>query len=440
VQELLTLLLLLVLSGVFSGSETALVSISLARAEALHREGRSGAAALYRLKTNPSRMLITILIGNNVVNIAASAIATVLATRWFGHLGPGIAVGVLTVLILIFGEITPKSLATRYAESISLTIAPILVAFMRTIYPAVWLFNRFTNWVQGLTGKKGDPMVTEAELISMTEHGEEDGTIESDEREMIERVFILNDLKAGDVMTPMRRVFMLDGRRTLKEILPEVLARPFSRIPLYGENPHEVLKVLLLRDLFHELAAGNTSVEAFSIARAPLYVPENQQVDILIPLLRREKQHMAVVVDETGYLQGVVTLEDLLEELVGEIYDEVDDLPDQHKVLGEDTILVDGHIELRVVENFFDTSLPGKPTDTVNRWILEHTGRIPSQDECFILDGLEIRVQNASARRIRQVALTRVGTVGDDQNPEQGNQPTESADEPKQSESTVVDG
>jgi len=408
VQELLTLCLLLLLSGVFSGSETALVSISLARAEALNREGRPGAAALYRLKTNPSRMLITILIGNNVVNIAASAMATVLATRWLGALGPGIAVGVLTILILIFGEITPKSLATRYSERISLMIAPILIAFMRSILPLVWLFNTFTNWVQRMSGAQGDPMVTEAELITMTEHGEEEGTIEADEREMIERVFILNDLKAGDVMTPMRRVFTLDGRRSLDDILPEVLARPFSRIPLYGDDPNEILKILFLRDLFQEVATGNTSVDAFSIARVPLYVPENQKVDILLPLLRREKQHLAVVVDETGYLQGVVTLEDLVEEIVGEIYDEIDELPNQQMIQTDDSILVDGHVELRVVEEFFDTELPGKPTDTVNRWILEHTGRIPAQGERFALDGLDIQVQNASERRIRQVVLTRM--------------------------------
>jgi putative hemolysin len=408
VQEFLTLFLLLLLSGVFSGSETALVSISLARAEALNREGRPGAAALYRLKSNPSRMLITILIGNNVVNIAASAIATVLATKWLGHLGPGIAVGVLTVMILIFGEITPKSLATRYAERISLLIAPTLALFMRTIYPLVWMFNGFTNWVQRITGAKADPIVTEAELITMTEHGEEEGTIESDEREMIERVFILNDLKAGDVMTPMRRVFRLDGRRRLDDILPEVLAESYSRIPLHGDDPNEVLKVLFLRDLFQAVASGKTDVDAFSIARTPLYVPENQKVDVLLGVLRREQQHLAVVVDETGYLQGVVTLEDLIEEVVGEIYDEMDKIPDQHMALSDDSILVDGQVEVRVIEEFFDTELPGKPTDTVNHWILDHTGRIPRQGESFPLDGLEIKVQSASARRIRQVVLTRL--------------------------------
>jgi CBS domain containing-hemolysin-like protein len=411
VQEVLTLLLLLLLSGVFSGSETALVSISLARAEALNREGRPGAAALYRLKSNPSRMLITILIGNNVVNIAASAMATVLATEWLGHLGPGIAVGVLTVLILIFGEITPKSLATRYAERISLMISPTLALFMRTIYPLVWLFNGFTSWVQRITGAKADPIVTEAELITMTEHGEEEGTIESDEREMIERVFILNDLKAGDVMTPMRRVFMLDGRRRLDDILPEVLAKTYSRIPLHGEDPNEVLKVLFLRDLFQAVASGKTDVDAFTIARTPLYVPENQKVDVLLGVLRREQQHLAVVVDETGYLQGVVTLEDLVEEVVGEIYDEIDQIPDQHMHLSDDSILVDGQVELRVVEELFDAELPGKPTDTINHWILDHTGRIPHEGEAFTLDGLEIKVQNASARRIRQVVLTRLPTV-----------------------------
>lgn len=409
-QELLTLFFLLLLSGVFSGSETALVSISLARAEALNQEGRRGASALYRLKSDPSRMLITILIGNNVVNIAASAIATVLATKWLGHIGPGVAVGVLTALILIFGEITPKTLATRYSERISLVIAPGLVAFMRSIYPLVWLFSRFTSWVQRMSGEYGDPMVTEAELISMTEHGEEEGTIEADEREMIERVFILNDLKASDVMTPMRRVFMVDGRRSLAEILPEVLAQPYSRIPLHGDDANEVLKILFLRDLFARVASGDTSADAFSIARTPLYVPENQKLDVMLPLLRREQQHMAVVVDETGYIQGVVTLEDLVEELVGEIYDEIDELPKQHKILDTGRILVDGHVELRLVEEFFDHELPGKPTDTVNRWILEHMGRIPSQGERLDLDGLDIEVQNASERRIRQVVLSRAAT------------------------------
>jgi putative hemolysin len=422
VEEFLVLLVLLVLSGVFSGSETALVSISLARAEALHREGRPGANALYFLKTNPARMLITILIGNNVVNIAASAMATVIATERLGHFGPGIAVGVLTILILIFGEITPKSLATRYSERISLVIAPLMYGFMRAIYPLVWLFNSFTSWVQRMSGKEGDPMVTEAELISMVEHGEEEGTIEADEREMIERVFILNDLKAGDVMTPVRRVASMDGRRTVAEVLPRVIESPYSRIPLYGEDANEILKVLFVRDLLQAEIEGNGDTPIMDIGRMPLFIPENQQIDRLLSILRKNKQHMAVVVDDTGYMQGVVTLEDLIEEVVGEIYDELDVLPENYMKLSDDSILINGDVELRVVEEFFDIELPGKPTDTVSRWILVHTARIPSQDECFLLDGLEIRVKNASERRIRQVMLTRLRPPGENETntPEQG--------------------
>ena len=406
-QELLTLLFLLILSGVFSGSETALVSISLARAEALFREGRPGATALYRLKTNPARMLITILIGNNVVNIAASAIATVVATEWLGHIGPGIAVGVLTILILVFGEITPKSLATRYSERISLVIAPLMYGFMRAIYPLVWVFNRFTNYVQHLSGSERDPIVTEAELITMMEHGEEEGTIEADEREMIERIFILNDLRAADVMTPISRVFSLDGRRTLADILPLVLEAPYSRIPVYGDNPSEIAKVLFVRDLLEAVVAGRTDVTALEIGRAPLFVPMNQKIDGLLPTLRKSKQHMAVVVDESGYLEGVVTLEDLIEEVVGEIYDEIDEPPQHFTALADGGMLVSGEAELRVVEEFFDMELPGKPTDTVSLWILNHTARIPAKDEQFSIDGLDILVQNADERRILEVIMNR---------------------------------
>ncbi|MEN8803169.1 MAG: DUF21 domain-containing protein, partial [Thiogranum sp.] len=150
--DIISLLFLLFFSGVFSGSETALISLSLARVEGLVKERRNGARTLYRLKKNPSRMLTTILIGNNLVNIAASVMATVIATRWFGSSGPGIAVGTLTILILVFGEITPKSLATRHAERISLFIAPPMLAFMRLIYPLVWMFDRFTAWVHRLSG------------------------------------------------------------------------------------------------------------------------------------------------------------------------------------------------------------------------------------------------------------------------------------------------
>ncbi|MET0089283.1 MAG: hemolysin family protein [Candidatus Thiodiazotropha sp.] len=407
VESYLILIVLLVLSGVFSGSETALVSLSMARAESLYKEGRSGAHALYLLKKDPSRMLITILIGNNVVNIAASAMATVIATEHFGHSGPGIAVGVLTILILVFGEITPKSLATRFSERISLAMSPVIYGFMRLIYPLVWVFLQITNWVQSSTKAMDDPLVTESEVITLIEHGEEEGVIDTREREMIERIFNFNDLKAEDVMTPRRQVFRLDGRRLLREALPDILTEGYSRIPVYSEDPDEIHGVVILRDLISIIAKGQLDKTIAELAQEPLFTSSNTPIDELIRTLKNKSIHLAVVVDEHGAMVGVITLEDMLEELVGEIYDESDEKPDELMVLGNGQILVDGTAELRIVEEYFDIDIPGKPTDTINRWLLEHTERIPAKDERFELDGLQVRVEDASSRRIHQVILCR---------------------------------
>ncbi len=406
-NELIALCVLLFLSGLFSGSETALVALSMGRAEALLKERRRGAQALYRLKSDPSKMLITILIGNNVVNIGASALTTVIATRWFGSMGPGIAVGVLTVVILIFGEITPKSLATRYAERISLAIAPLMVLFMRLLMPFVWAFGHLTTWVNKRIGSDGDPTVTESEIISLVGHGEEEGTIESKEREMIERVFAFNDLKVKDVMTPRGQIFSLSGARTIDDALPEVMHASYSRIPIYEKRPDDIRKILYLRDILEAAVSGKTDVTLNEIAHDSLYVPQNQRIDRLFATLSRRKRHLAVVVDELGALEGIVTLEDLLEELMGEIYDESDIKLDEIQELETGKISVEGIVELRIIENYFGMSLSGKPTDTVSLWILNHTERIPRTDEQFAINGLKVFVDDASRRRIHKVILSR---------------------------------
>jgi putative hemolysin len=411
-SELFYLLLLLVLSGVFSGSETALVALSIGRVKGLVREGRHGAAALYQLKKDPSRMLTTILIGNNLVNIAASVMATVIATRWYGSAGPGIAVGVLTILILVFGEITPKSLATRYSESLSLFIAPPLLVFMRLIYPAVWLFGHFTAWVHRLSGRQGDPIVTESELISMLEYGEKEGTIEHDERKMIERVFAFNDLKVRDVMTPHTGIFALDGSLTVREALPLVTQATYSRIPIYDTHRDRLRKVLYLRDLLSAIDSDRLDVPLTEIAHEPLYVSQYHAIDELFALMLREKRVFAIVVDEYGVVRGIVSLEDLLEELVGEIYDESDVAPLVETGADENELVVEGAAELRVVEDYFGLELPGKPTDTVSLWLLNHTETIPQVGEVYVIDSLDVRIRKASPRSVDQVSI-RSSVAGD---------------------------
>jgi len=404
-MEFAALLVLLVFSGIFSGSETALIALSMARVEALVKEGRSGAKALYQLKKDPSRMLTTILIGNNLVNIAASALATVMATREFGSAGPGIAVGLLTLFILVFGEITPKSLATRFSERISLFIAFPLLAFMRLIYPLVWFFGQFTNWVHRLTGGKGDPTVTELELIGMLGYGVEEGAIEHNEQKIIERVFAFNDLKVRDVMTPKGKMFTLDGALTVAAAIPIVARERFSRIPLFEGQHDNLTKVLYLRDLLRASASGQLEEQLGNIAHEPLFVSQYQTIDDLFATLRRRNRLFSIVVDEYGDVRGIVTLEDLLEELVGEIYDESDVAPLDVDSLSRDEISVQGSTELRVVEEFFDLELPGKPTDTVSLWILGHTEYIPRESEIFSIDNLEVRIVKASDRSIDQVNI-----------------------------------
>ena len=399
------MVVLLVLSGIFSGSETALVALSMARAEALFNEGRAGAAALYQLKKDPSRMLTTILIGNNLVNIAASALATVMATRQFGTAGPGIAVGVLTLFILVFGEITPKSLATRYSERISLFIAYPLLLFMRLIYPLVWFFSRFATWIYRLTGGKSDPTVTESELIGMLGYGVREGAIEHNESQIIERVFAFNDLKVRDVMTPKGHIFSLDGTLSVIEAMPIVSRERFSRIPLYEGQGDNFTRVLYLRDLLGAAASGRTEEKLETIAHEPLFVSQYQAIDDLFALLRRRNQIFSIVVDEYGDVRGIVTLEDLLEELVGEIYDESDVAPADVDSLSSDEISVQGSAEMRVVADHFGLELQGKPTDTVSLWILNHTQYIPHDNEIFSIDNLEVRVVKATDRSIDQVNI-----------------------------------
>ena len=404
-MEFLALAGLLALSGAFSGSETALIALSMARVEALVQEGRAGSSALYQLKKDPSRMLTTILIGNNLVNIGASAMATVIATREFGEAGPGIAVGALTLVILIFGEITPKSMATRYPERISLFAALPLLLFMRLMYPLVWMFGQFTNWVHRVSGGHGEPTVTESELIGMLGHGVAEGEIEREEREIIERVFEFNDLKVGDVMTPKGQLFALDGDLSAAEVVPLVTEQTFSRIPVYEDHPDNITKVLYLRDLLNAIASNQQEVRIGSIAHTPLFVSQYQSLDELFDTFRRNHRHFSIVVDEFGDVRGIATLEDLMEELVGEIYDESDVSPKSLHEASDDRIVVDGTTELRVVENHFDTEIPGKPTDTVSLWILQKVEAIPAPGEKFIINDLEVSILEATKRSIDKVEI-----------------------------------
>jgi len=308
---------LVLLSGVFSGSEIALFSVPSTRAEALAAEGVRGAQALKRLKSNPERLLVTLLIGNNVVNIGAASIATYAATEAFGSAGVGIATGGMTLLVLFFGEIIPKTYAAAHALKLSLLTAPMFLWLTRLALPIVLPFEAVSRLV--LPNSRTIPSVTESEIRALTLLGHEAGAIEEHERELIERAFALDATRAWEVMTPRTEIFAWPAERTLGEIATELSDVPYSRIPVYGGSLDDMTGVLYVRDAFEALIAGRHDAKLGTLAREPFFVPHSVSLVQLLADFRSRRIHLGIVVDEHGGTDGIVTLEDILEELVGEI-------------------------------------------------------------------------------------------------------------------------
>jgi len=318
-DQVLTLLLLIILSGFFSSAETALFSISKTRAVHVSKDGKKTSRLIKKMKTDPHTLLTTILIGNNLVNVAAAALATTLAIKAFPNFAVGIATGGMTFLILVFGEVFPKSIATRN----NLLIARI------AIYPVYWLsliffpVIKFLNFIPWLTGRIKTPStITEEELITFVEVVEEEGKIKEEEKELIHNIFEFDDTNASEIMTPRADMFVVDADIPLNT--KEIIDSGFSRIPVIKDSIDQVIGILNIKDLFMHIAKGEPQMDARKIMRTPYFIPENKKLDTLLHQFKNTKNHMAIVVDEHGGVSGLITLEDALEEIVGEIEDETD--------------------------------------------------------------------------------------------------------------------
>jgi CBS domain containing-hemolysin-like protein len=406
---ILLLLVLILLSGFFSGGEIALFSVPRMRAEALAGEGRRGARALERVKANPERLLITILIGNNLVNIGAASVATYAATQAFGSVGVGIAIGGMTLLVLFFGEIVPKSFAAANALRISLAIAPVFLWLARLLTPLVVPLEALTRTV--LPQKRSAlPGVTEAEIRSLTEIGYRTGEIDEHEHRIIERTFALDTTRAWEAMTPRVEIFAWPADRRLEEIAAELPALPYSRIPVYGESLDEITGILYVRDAYQALVAGQSGVTLEALSREPLFVPSTVTLSELLGVFRSRRIHLGVVVDEHGGTDGIISLEDVLEELVGEIVDELDMPEDEFTRVGSDTIVVDGGVDLREINQFFTTSFPVLEHRSLNGYLLEEFGRVPEPHETVEAQGVRIEVLRATETQVTRARITRLAS------------------------------
>jgi CBS domain containing-hemolysin-like protein len=397
-NQFVVLFVLLVLSGFFSSAETALFSISKAKAIHLAKEKGRTNTLIKKMKDDPHRLLSTILIGNNLVNVGASAIATAITIGLVESHAVGIATGIMTMAILIFGEIFPKSIATRnnilIARLVILPIYWISILF----YPIIL----FLNFIPKLTGKiHKKPLVTEAELMTFVEVVEEEGGIEEEEKELIENIFEFDDTSASEIMTPRADMFVIDGDGELN--LEEIVKSGFTRIPVIAGDIDHVIGILNVKDLLKHQATSDEPVNVRKIMREPYFVPENKKLDNLLQQFKKRKQHLAIIVDEHGGVSGLITLEDALEEIVGEIIDETDTVethiiktkPNEWRVLGKS--------EIDEVNETIKMDIPdSREYDTFSGYVLDQIGRIPQEKEEIPLGNYLITVKEMDGNRIRE--------------------------------------
>jgi len=375
--ELTILVLLLVLSAFFSASEVAFISLTDAKIETMVKKNLPRAKLIKSLKQNPRRLLVTILIGNNIVNIGAASLATVVAAVFFASGAIGIATGVMTLLVLIFGEIVPKAYASNHNKRFAILSAPILRLLQLVLFPFVIIFEGITTLV---AGKHMPEKISEEELKAMATAGAKQGTIETDERAMIEKLFAFNDITAEDVMTPRVQTIFLEDTFSIEEAAEFIQTHPHTRFPVIKEHSDNVVGFVHARDVLLSYIDEKEEGIITDIILPILRIPKQLPIDDLLKEFQKTQVHLAVVLDEYGGTSGIVTLEDVIEELVGEIVDEHDVEDNIMKRLDKKTILVAGDEDVRDINEFLNCNIPGDPFDTIAEVVLDTLGKIPRRN------------------------------------------------------------
>ncbi len=400
------LAVLIFFSAFFSGSETALMSLSKLKVMHLVEEKRKNAHILERLKEDPHRLLITILVGNNLANIGASALATSAAMERFEDYGISIAIGAITLAVLIFGEITPKSYCIRYAERVALMVSPAVLVFSYLFYPVTVVLDFIGKIINKLGPANKEAIITEGELRTIIKASEGEGSIDTEEGEMIHRVLELNDITVDEVMTPRPDMYTLEWSSKIQDVLAEIIDSGFSRIPVFSRRVDKTRGIVYVKDVLKYIAEGKGETMLKEIMKPALYVPENMFINSMLKLFKRKKRHIAMVVDEYGGIQGLVTIEDILEELVGEIYDE-SDIPESliTKVDGK-VARVSGKASLEDVNEELGLSLEENDDyETISGFVLYRLGRIPNAGEEVDLDAIIIKVELVEENRIKELTI-----------------------------------
>ena len=407
--QIATLLFLLLLSAFFSSAETSLTTVNKIRIQSLAEQGNRNAKTLEKVISDSSKMLSTILIGNNIVNISASSLATTITMRLFGNAFVSLSTGLLTLLVLIFGEITPKTMATIHSEKMALSYARIIYALMILFTPIVFIVQHLSFLILRLLridpNAKGSSM-TEHELRTIVNVSQEDGVIESEEKQMIYNVFDFGDSVAKDIMIPRIDMTFVDVNCTYNELMEIYRDVKYTRFPVFEDNTDNVVGTINVKDL---LLLSQEEIEQFSIRsilREPYFTYEHKSTADLLLEMRESSYNFAIVLDEYGATAGLVTTEDLLEEIVGEIRDEYDEGEDEEirVIVPEKEYIVDGSSKLDDISEALNIELESEDYDSIGGYIIEHLDSLPAQGQGITLEnGIRLVADVVKKKRIEQV-------------------------------------
>ncbi|MBT4191763.1 MAG: HlyC/CorC family transporter [Candidatus Diapherotrites archaeon] len=403
IEEILVLVILLALSAFFSASETAFYSADRFKVEKLVKNKVKGAKKLQQLKENQNKLLITILVMNNVVNIGAASLAAVVVLELFpGNLAVALSTFIMTILVLIFGEITPKSYATKHSVQMALSISGPMSVLVTILTPITWFLDKLTHVLVGAQSKEA---LTEEEVKMVVSLGHEEGAIDEEEKEIIQNVFRLDDVSVEEVMTPRVEMIAIEKKQTLKQLKKFLKETPYSKIPVYDGDEDNIVGIFSVRKAL-DYIGRKLDVKISSLLDEPFFVPRSKKIGDLLREFQEKKVHIAIVVGDHGGVLGVITLEDILEELVGEITEEKD-TGHEVKKINKKTIVVEGATELDLINDELDTEIESEKFNTVAGFLLEKLDRVPQKGEKFKFDKIKFEVLKAKKNKIEKVKITK---------------------------------
>ncbi len=404
--------LCLLLSGFFSSSEAALFSLSQLHLHKMREERFPFLSHVERLLDTPRRLLVTIIVGNEVVNIVLSATAAALFISLFGERGEWLAIAAVAPVLFLFGEAVPKIFGKTYSMRLSSLVAPLMTLVQKAVFPAVWLLEGISGLILGSFRKKeaaDSDALMEVEFRSLVDAGHEEGIIDASQRDLIHRVFDLADTPVEDIMTPRVDMFCLPVSTSPQALRREIIEQGYSRVPLYGTGPDDIVGILYARDLLGLMAEGKAPASAEPLLRKPFFVPEERSADQVLRDFQKRNMHVAIVVDEYGGISGLVTMEDILEALFGDIYDERDTRERPFHRIDERTLMVSGALAIDDFNEIAGTSIPSDDFGTVGGYVLHLFGRLPSRGDEIVSGGLTLVVRKVKGTRILSIRVTKGG-------------------------------